>query len=294
MLNYPHDILSYVASGRVRVHRADISHLSDHAIHLRESISFSPSSKSGSISSPSSASVSTPGTTAYPVDAIIACTGYSAKPILNFSPPSLHSDLGIPSTSLSPSQSEFWSQLDSESDLTIGRSFPRLLLGPYRSPSSTTPHPFHPGSSSPAESPYTPWRLYRGIAPPGLTAADDHSLVFISMSSGIANTIRTEIQCLWALAYFMRKLPGLERDKAKKRVFPETALFQRFVKHRAPYGHGSMFPDLVADQVPYWDLLVHDLGLETRRKRGGWRELVEPYTQRDYAGLVEEWLKENR
>jgi hypothetical protein len=49
----------------------------------------------------------------------------------------------------------------------------------------------------------------------------------------------------------------------------------------------------VVDQVPYWDLLLHDLGLETRRK-GGWRELLEPYSHEDYAGLVDEWLSKGR
>jgi hypothetical protein len=65
------------------------------------------------------------------------------------------------------------------------------------------------------------------------------------------------------------------------------------VQHRAPYGHGRSYPDLVVDQVPYWDLLLHDLGLETRRK-GGWRELLEPYSHEDYAGLVDEWLSKGR
>ncbi|KAK4445138.1 putative dimethylaniline monooxygenase, partial [Podospora aff. communis PSN243] len=266
ILNYGEDILKYVSEGRVRIRRADISHLANHAIHVEEA------GKEHALS----------------VDALVACTGYSAKPALTFSPPSLHSDLGVPSASFSKSQSAFWSQLDDRADLIIGNKYPRLLLGPFYSPSSTTPKPFHPGASSEAETPYTPWRLYRGIAPPGLTAEGDRSLVFINMFSGVANTIRLEMQCLWALAYFNDKLPILKTDQ-ESRVFLETALFQRFVQHRAPYGHGRSYPDLVVDQVPYWDLLLHDLGLETRRK-GGWRELLEPYSHEDYAGLVDEWL----
>jgi hypothetical protein len=135
--------------------------------------------------------------------------------------------------------------------------------------------------------------LYRGIAPPGLTQAGDHSLVFINMFSSVANTIRVEVQCLWALAYFNHKLLTVEKDREGGRVFLETALLQRFAQHRAPYGHGRLYPDLVADQVPYWDLLLNDLGLETRRK-GGWRELFEPYTHQDFAGLVDEWLDRKR
>ncbi|KAK0638945.1 cofactor FMO1 FAD enzyme [Cercophora newfieldiana] len=271
ILNYGEDILKYVSDGQVKIHRADISHLTDHAIHIHSD------GKPRSL----------------PVDALVACTGYSAKPSLTFSPPALQSDLGVPSTSFTKSQSAFWSQLDDRADLIIGNKFPRLLLGPFHSPTSSVPKQFHLGASSDAETPYTPWRLYQGIAPPNLTAAGDHSLVFISMFSNVAATIRLEIQCLWALAYFNHGLPSVRRNREEGKVFLETALFQRYSQRRAPYGHGRSYPDLVVDQLPYWDLLLHDLGLETRRK-GGWRELLEPYTQQDYAGLVDEWLAKKR
>jgi len=272
VLNYGEDVLKYVSSGRVRIHRADVSHLSDHTIHVRTD-RYEPRPLA--------------------LDAIVACTGYSAKPTLAFSPPSFQFDIGVPSTSATKSQSAFWGQLDERADLIIGSQYPRLLLGPFQSPTSSTPKYFNPGATSEAEAPYTPWRLYRGMAPPGLTASGDHSLVFISMFSGVSNTIRVEMQCLWALAYFRNELSELKKDKEDKKIFLETALFQRYARHRAPYGHGPSYPDLVADQLPYWDLLLHDLRLETRRK-GGWHELVEPYTQQDYAGLVDEWSSKRR
>ena len=255
VLNYGDDILKYVSEGRIRVHRADISHLSDHAVHIQSE------GKERTLA----------------VDALVACTGYSAKPVLPFSPLSLQVDLGVPSTSVSKSQSAVWDELDKRADLIIGSKYPRLLYGPYHSPTSSIPTTFHPGASSAAETPYTPWRLYRGIAPPELTQAGDHSLVFINMFSSVHSTIRVEIQCLWALAYFEHELPCLEKDREDGRVLLETSPLQRFAQHRAPYGNCRSYPDLVADQVPYWDLLVHDLGLETRRK-GGWRELLEPYS----------------
>ncbi|KAK1751019.1 putative dimethylaniline monooxygenase [Echria macrotheca] len=270
VLNYDADILALIKSGQVRVHRSDVSHLSHHAVHLKEP------------------------DRSIPVDAFIACTGYSAKPSLNFSPSTIHSELGVPTTSLTKTQIEFWSRLEGAADATIGTEFPRLLGGPFYSPTSTTPQSFNPGSTSEAEAPYSPWRLYRGIAPPGLTARGDNSLVFLNMFSGVANTPRIELQCLWTLAYFCDDIPSVRRDREENKVWSETALLARYARHRSPYGHGRFYPDLVVDQLPYWDLLLHDLGLETRRKGGGWRELFETYGHADYKGVVDEWVNRRK
>jgi len=113
------------------------------------------------------------------------------------------------------------------------------------------------------------------------------------MASGVANTVRTELQCLWALAYFEGKITSLSSSGEEKDVYEQTALFQRWARHRAPYGHGRFYPDLVMDQVPYWDMLMRDLGLENRRKGGGFRELFGAYGGGDYKGAVGEWIEKN-
>lgn len=249
------------------VRREDIAHLSDHQIHLADGTELS-------------------------VDALIASTGFSGKPTISFSPKSIHSDLGVPSSDYDQSQRFFWSELNNEADLAIGTQFPRLLRGPFKAPDSDTPQPFNPGMT--AEVSYTPWRLYRGIAPPGLTAAGDHSLVFIGMISNSATAIRLEVQCLWALAYLNGKLSSIDKNISEKKVFRETALFQRFTQHRAPYGHGAFYPDLIFEQIPYLDVLLNDLGLETRRKKNVFRELFEPYSQLDYQNIVLDWVRKNR
>ena len=132
---------------------------------------------------------------------------------------------------------------------------------------------------------YTPYRLYRAIAPPGLTVQCDHSLVFLGMVSNLAATIRLELQCLWAYAYLTNNLAI-----PTEAVFEETALLSRFAKFRAPYGHGRFFPDFVFDQNPYFDMLLKDLGLRWKRKSNVWTELFQPYGQEDYRGVVDEWL----
>ncbi|KAK3386831.1 cofactor FMO1 FAD enzyme [Podospora didyma] len=269
VLNYETDFLSLISSGQVRVHRADISHLSDNKIHLT----------SGNEDATEETALE------LDVDALIAATGYSAKPAINFSPSTSLSDLGVPTTSLDKTQAEFWADLDAKSDQLISQQFPQLLSPPSKA------EPLNTNASVPET--VTPWRLYRGIAPPGPTASGDRSLVFLGMFSNIANTIRLEMQCLWALAYLNNKIPNLENKDEDKDIYAETSLAQRWCQLRAPYGHGHAYPDLVFDQMPYWDLLLHDLGLATRRKPSAFRELFEAYTQADYCGVVDEWLAKN-
>ncbi|WYZ43127.1 hypothetical protein EsH8_VI_000826 [Colletotrichum jinshuiense] len=267
ILSFDDDFFEYVRNGTVQIYREDIDHLSDHKVHLADGTTLS-------------------------ADLLVASTGFSAKPTINFEPASLHSDLGIPTTTLGPKQEAFWNETNAKADRAIGNRFPRLLDGPFLGPSSSKPKPFNPGAA--AEVPYTPWRLYRGIAPPGLAAKDDRSLVFLGVFSNLANIMRLEVQCLWALAYFEGKIPNFDRDRRAGRVFEETALFQRWAQHRAPYGHGRFYPDLVFDQLPYWDMLLGDVGAETQRKQSKWAELFESYTPTDYRGMVQDWIAQNR
>jgi hypothetical protein len=185
---------------------------------------------------------------------------------------------------MTPEQTQTWTDLDAKADSTIRAEFPRLLSGPFKSPSSNVVQPYV--KTVDPELQYTPFRLYRSIAPPGLTAKGGNSIAFIGYVSNIASTIRLEIQCLWAYAYLNGKL-----DIDRSKVMEDAALMSRFNKHRSPYGHGRFFPDLVFDQNPFFDLLLKDLGLRTWRKANLLRELFEPYGQDDYRGLAQEWLQ---
>jgi len=250
-------------TGQVRVHREDVLRLSSHAINFKSGLYIK-------------------------ADALVTATGFSAKPTLKFLPENTHSDLGIPSTTYTQTQHQQWQSLNEKADATIGEIFPRLLAGPFRSPTSSVVQPFNPGMD--AETNYTPFRLYRAIAPPGLTKSGDCSLAFISMFSNLANTPRCELQCLWAYAYLNN---SLFKAPDPETVFDEAALLAQYAKHRAPYGHGRFFPDLVFDQVPYMDSLLQDLGLRYWRKSNIFAELFSPYMGRDYRGVVQEWIKAN-
>ena len=257
--SYSPDLFDFIRSGQVRVYREDLDTLAPHNVLLSNGTNL-------------------------PVDALITATGFSAKPTFEFSPPSLHSDLGVPTTSYSQTQRDFWNHLNHKAELTIVSKFPRLLIGPFKGPGSTVVQPYNPGVD--AELQYTPYRLYRAIAPPGLAAQGDRSLVFLGMFSNIAATLRLELQCLWAYAYLNDKMP-IDTDT----IFDETALMARYARYRAPFGHGRFYPDIVFDQVPYFDMLVRDLGLRFWRKSNIFSELLAPYGQADYRGIVQEWLK---
>ena len=86
--------------------------------------------------------------------------------------------------------------------------------------------------------------------------------------------------------------PSGEPSTKDESTLYETALFNRFGRWRYPMGYGARFPDFVFDGIPYFDLLLSDLGLPSWRK--GWSWLGEifggSYGQTDYRGLVAEWI----
>ncbi len=195
----------------------------------------------------------------------------------------MHADLGIPSRCLSVAQLELWAKLDREADVRVLEEFPSLASGPGTSSSASAK------MITDVDQPYSPYRLYHSIAPPGLTVRGDRSIVFIGYFGNIAATARLEITSLWAYAYLTN---NLKIDTST--VYKETALFSRWNHWRSPYGHGRLYPDIVFDQNPFFDMLLQDLGLPYWRKSNIFRELFEFYSQADYKGLVQEWLRKEK
>lgn len=96
-----------------------------------------------------------------------------------------------------------------------------------------------------------------------------------------------QIQGLWITAYFDNKL---QTPQDPISIQQDTILHNRFLQWRYSKGHGDRFPDMVFDILPYFDMLLSDLGLESHRKKNLVAELFFPYGQKDYVGLVQEWL----
>ena len=279
ILNYPTDIYAFIRSGQVRVLRQDIERLGN-----GNAIRFSDGST-------------------IQTDALVCSTGWKHTPSIDFRPFSIHADLGIPSTEYTQQQTEQWTDLDARADAEIIQRLPLLLGGPKKPGDQEVT-----ANTAKIESPpthYTPWRLLRGIAPPSLPSTD---IAFLGMFTCPQSALRAEISSLWAYAYLFDKLnkplksislPSRRVQDLSDRLY-DTALFQRYGKWRTPYGFGARHADAVFEGLPYFDMLLSDLGLRPWRK--GWGILGEifrgGYWQRDYRGLVREWMekakRENR
>lgn len=201
----------------------------------------------------------------------MAITGWQLTPTIKYKPDGIDAALGVPSQSYSEKEIALWSDLDQKADKEILRQFPRLANPPKR--------------QLPFTQPITPFRMYRGIAPPGLTTRGDRSLALLKMVHCTSNMVLAETQALWTYAYLSDKLEIDEGD-----VYWQTALSSRFGKLRYPWGFSQWYPEFVYDAVPYADMLLTDLGLRRHRKPTWFKKRFEGYTIHDYKGINQEWI----
>ncbi|MCJ1450700.1 hypothetical protein MMC28_001033 [Mycoblastus sanguinarius] len=296
ILNYPSDIYGFVRSGQVKVLRKDVK-----CLEGEKRIRFED------------------GTTVQ-TDALICSMGWKFRPTIEFRPKEIHAELGVPSADYTPTQREMWDKLEARADVEVFERFPKLLNGPKMDQDSLMVEdnlPHADFKNFPRKE-VSPWRLFRGIAPPALLTRD---IVFLGMVFNIQGAVRSEISSIWAYAYMNDKLPdqlasirkpsqnirlpvsiSTEKSQTAMRrgslneMLYDTALFNRFGKWRTPYGFGARNPDLVFEGILYFDMLLQDLGLRSWRKGWGWFGEVfgGSYGQADYRGLVEEWQQNQR
>ena len=293
ILNYPTDIYEYVRNGQVTVRRRDILNLDSH----------------GSIRLDDGTSIKT--------DALICSTGWKYMCPIEFRPKEIHADLGIPSTEYSNEQNEIWDTMNAKADFEIFQRYPKLKEGLKFGRDEPLLDEMTPQNGVSAKEilhrkVVTPWRLWRGIVPPSLRIRD---IAFVGNLHTIQSAVQAEICSLWAYGYMFGRLreplmsisqssgplkcriekSGRGREEQEK-VLYDTALFNRFGMRRAPYGFGSRYPDMVFDGIPYFDLLLRDLGLQYWRKGWGWLGEVfgGNYWPADYTGLVQEWKESQK
>lgn len=251
ILNYPTDIFEYVRNGTVRVHIADIESLAPKTVNLSSGESLE-------------------------AEAFVRCTGWKSSPPLKFSPS--EAELGLPYRANAPRRVDLIKQADSE----ILSQFPRLRDQPVQN-LSFKPLPEAVSDSKSSEEELQPFRLYRFMVPP--TLINCHDIAFSGSMMSISTAICTETQALWIAAYFKKQV-SLASDAEY-----EAVLHSRFARWRIPCGFGARFPDMAFDSLPYYDMLLSDLGLQPHRKKGVFENVFSPYGSMDYTGLVDEWSR---
>jgi len=210
-------------------------------------------------------------------DALICATGYDYGPSFPLEPTDKQLHWGMP---ISPSQDGIFPALDAKADVELFERFPILATSP---------------ASLERQPGLTPWRLWRFIAPPAQVCRGPRSLAFLSTITSYQTTIKCELTSLWAYAYLhdmLRVKPPASEASARY----EAALWSRFGKWRCPMGMQGKITDFFHDSMPYYDLLLRDLGLRSWRK--GWGVLGEVfgrwYEVKDYRGVVDEWIAMRR
>ncbi|RDH18720.1 dimethylaniline monooxygenase [Aspergillus niger ATCC 13496] len=249
VLNYPTNIYDYVRSGQVSVNRKDISHLSEGEVNFTDG-------------------------TVIKTDALIRITGWKLAPGINYEPEGLVSSLGIPTRDPFRDR-KAWDRFDRAADEEILDRFPALR--------------HQPAVKTLYKPRLSPFRLYRGIASPEMTAKGDQSIAFLGMLNGTSNALLIEVQALWTYAYLNNQVP-IDRSK----VYYQTALTSRYGRHRHPCGFASWYPETIFDAIPYSDMLLMDLGINRWRKRSWLREVFEDYTVHDYRGINQEWKQQHK
>ncbi|KAF7543929.1 hypothetical protein G7046_g9901 [Stylonectria norvegica] len=268
ILNYDTPFFDLVKDGKVKVHIADITGLSERSVHLSDG-------------------------TALETDALCCATGWKHVPPIKFLPEGIASDLGIPHT---PSATSFPpAELVEKIDQEILTQFPRLKDQPVQNKKMQPLLANRGISTSDAinpSTPLTPYNLYHFIAPPSEKFLATRDVAFAGILMNFTVSTIAHAQSLWINAYFDGAIPSLPSPTSAEGVAEfkhEAVLHSRFCKWRYPAGYGDKYPDFVFDAVPYLDLLMGDLGLKIYRKGGLVAEATSPYGPEDYRDLVDEW-----
>ena len=295
-MNFGGDFWKLLETDQVKVHRKDISSLSKGTVTFTDGTSVSSS-------------------------AMIACMGWQQKPSISI--PSL-SDYDCTAELSASVIREKSTNEDSSSaevhaiDNYLLQNFPILKHRPQ------LPEPPKSYSST---SPFSQRLLppYRCIVPNDHIASGKRSIAFIGWASSTEYMLHCEVQSLWAAAYLTNFLtPDLHPSGPSSSTSPESSerskslsnlrtelthqslLLARWSQLRNPVSTSSRSLDLTWDKLAYRGLILGDLGIESRRKKGllglkiiegkVWnpREWFEPYRVGDYRGFVGEWIEKKR
>ncbi|KAF2259942.1 flavin-binding monooxygenase-like protein-like protein [Lojkania enalia] len=228
-------------------------------------------------------------------DAVVYATGWTHSGSIQFKPAGLEKDLGL--AGLNPPTETEEIALIEKVERDLYTNFPFLK----ERDSSRLYHPdptCRLTETADSGADQQPYRLYRFLVPQSDFARRSIGFAGALMTLGTAPC--AYLQALWLAAYFEGKVPlpdtstAASADLVKYEVYRDT----QYCALRNAMGYGNQYPDLVFDSLPYFDLLMRDLGFEGKRKgkllgvRRWGAECFSSYGPEDYVGLVDEW--ENR
>ncbi|KAL2793173.1 hypothetical protein BJX66DRAFT_339081 [Aspergillus keveii] len=143
-----------------------------------------------------------------------------------------------------------------------------------------------------------PSNLARFMVP--LDRLTDRSIVFLGRIETPHTAILAQAQALWAVAYLGGRIKlGPHKccryDESAGQCNSllclrwESALQGEFCRIMAPPGRTKRKPQMLLDALLYVDVLLADLGLDSRRTGNPLLELFHSYGPMDYRGLIDEW-----
>ncbi len=270
--NYDTNWFDLARKGKIQVHIADVTHLGERAAYLSDG-------------------------TRIDTDMIVCCTGWKAEPTIKFLPEGLGAQLGLPCSTL-PS-----GHMENNDEEVIAQEARRQLLRdiPYLRHKPVSKAPRNKSLEGKGEEDASlrsdravSYRLYRFLVPWQPRFLETRNFAVIGAHLSIHAVLLAQVQALWITAYFQDRLPNLARSdpQALARARSDAFLHAEYERLRHPPeagGSGEHFPDLVFDSIPYVDMLLRDMGLQTRRKGNWWKEMIEPYRLSDYRAIAQEW-----
>jgi dimethylaniline monooxygenase (N-oxide forming) len=201
-----------------------------------------------------------------PCDVLIYCTGWDPVSYLFSFKKASGLGLSVPITEVDPKAQSRWQALETAAESRVLSRFPHL----------NDPPPYHK-----FEPTHAPFRLYKAIAP--VIDEADHSIVFLGKMV-VGNNFRTaEAQALWAVAYLDGKVNVPESEMAKD-VAMTVAWNRRRYLNKGQLGSWFYF-----DVVAYADMLLEQLKLSSHRRKGWFKNLMDPCFADDLKDLGAEY-----
>jgi hypothetical protein len=217
--------------------------------------------------------------------AVVYATGWETGISIEFIPGSLKTALGSP-ISGTPQVDE--PKLLEEVEAELDGDFPFF----QKRNRIKICHPYSELKDTPADgNNVNPYRLHRFLVP--VSDLERRSIGFVGALTTLGNSSCAYLQSIWLSAYLdgTLSLPVTQDERIKYETYRDT----RFSAHQRRTGNWSKFPNLIFHSMPYFDMLIEDLGLQKRRKRRflgltNWpAEYFNSYGPEDYRGLLMEW-----